>query len=154
VGSQQDAQDSTVMIGEVIAGGLGLPDRDYYLDASADKEAIRQAYLVHLAAMFELLDEPAQQAAESAAAVMRIESALARASLTRVERRDPHKTYHRKSLEELQAMVPAVAWQPLFSTLGLDPLPWLNVGQPAFMAEVQTTLERELQACAATFAGG
>ena len=84
VGSQQDAQDSTIMIGEVIAGGLGLPDRDYYLDASADKEAIRRAYLLHLAAMFELLDEPAQQAAKSAAVVMRIETALARASLTRV----------------------------------------------------------------------
>ena len=143
VGSQQDAQDSTIMIGEVIAGGLGLPDRDYYLDASADKEAIRRAYLLHLAAMFELLDEPAQQAAKSAAVVMRIETALARASLTRVERRDPHKTYHRKSLEELQAMVPAVTWQPLFSALGLDPLPWLNVNQPDFMAEVQAAIERE-----------
>lgn len=143
VGSQQDAQDSTIMIGVVIAGGLGLPDRDYYLDAAADKEDIRQAYLAHLAAMFRLLGEPQQQADKSAAAVMRIETALARASLTLVERRDPHKTYHRKSLEELQTMVPGVAWQPLFGALGLDPLPWLNVDQPGFMAEVQATVERE-----------
>jgi len=74
---------------------------------------------------------------------MRIETALARASLTRVERRDPHKVYHRKSLQQLQQLAPAIDWMSLFSQTGLDTKPWLNLSQPAFIEETQATIERE-----------
>ena len=143
LGSEQDAEDSSKMIGGIHAGGLGLPDRDYYLEDDENKEATRQAYLAHVAAMFELLGETADQASHSAKTVMRIETALARASLTRVERRDPHKVYHRKSLQQLQQLAPAIDWMSLFSQTGLDTKPWLNLSQPAFIEETQATIERE-----------
>ena len=143
LGSEQDAEDSSLMIGGIHAGGLGLPDRDYYLENDENKQATRKAYSDHLVAMFILLGEPTEKAQDSAATVMRIETALANASLTRVERRDPHKVYHRKSLEELQQMAPVIDWRTLFNKTGLDPKPWLNLSQPAFILETQATIERE-----------
>lgn len=143
LGSEQDAKESSTMIGAIYSGGLGLPDRDYYLESSADKEATRIAYLAHVTAMFGLLGETPQQAGESAQTVMRIETALAGATLTRVERRDPHKIYHPHSVQEAQEMLPAIKWQSLFEQVGLDPQPWINVSQPAFMAETQAVIERE-----------
>jgi len=89
--SDQDYKDSTQVIAEVDQGGLGLPDRDYYLKADAESVGIRKKYIAHLQKMFELLgDKPATAAAE-AQTVIRIETALAKGSLTRVERRDPPK---------------------------------------------------------------
>ena len=143
LGSEQDAEDSSLMIGGIHAGGLGLPDRDYYLDNDENKKATREEYSAHLTSMFMLLGESAEKARNSAATVMRIETALAKASLTRVERRDPHKVYHRKSLGELQQMAPAIDWSTLFNKAGLDPKPWLNLSQPAFILETQATIERE-----------
>lgn len=143
VGSEQDALDASVMIGGVDAGGLGLPDRDYYLDASADKLATRLAYRTHVAAMFALSGQAPEQAKQSADVVLRIETDLARASLTRVERRDPHKVYHRQTLPELQAQWPAIDWAVLFQLAGLNPAPWLNVTQPEFLTEAQALITRE-----------
>jgi endothelin-converting enzyme/putative endopeptidase len=131
------------MIGGVYAGGLGLPDRDYYLDASADKLATRLAYRTHVAAMFELLGQTPDQAKQSADVVMRIETDLASASLTMVERRDPHKVYHRQTLPQLQAQWPAIDWTVLFQLAGLNPAPWLNVSQPQFLTEAQALITRE-----------
>jgi len=143
LGSQQDAKQSETMIGVVLAGGLGLPDRDYYLDQEGKKKENREKYIEHVAAMFQLLGQSEPEAATSAATVMRIETALASASLTRVERRDPHKTYHRKSIKELESSVPAIDWTDLFGKTDLDPEPWLNIMQPEFMQEMQAVIERE-----------
>ena len=143
LGSEQDARDSSIMIGTIRAGGLGLPDRDYYLAGDDDKVATRKAYLSHLEAMFALLGESHRQSQKSAATVMRIETALAGASLTRVERRDPHKVYHRKKLQELQQLTPAINWSALFEQTGLKPKPWLNLSQPALIKEAQAIIERE-----------
>jgi len=143
LGSQQDAKQSETMIGTVYAAGLGLPDRDYYLADDAMKQENREKYIEHLAAMFRLLGESESAAKASASTVMRIETALAGASLTRVERRDPHKIYHRNSLAELKTMVPGMDWDAVFNTSGLNPEPWLNIVQPAFMKEMQAIIERE-----------
>jgi endothelin-converting enzyme/putative endopeptidase len=143
LGSEQDARQSETMVGAIYAGGLGLPDRDYYLVDDAAKQENREKYVEHVAAMFALLGASDAQASRSAATVMRIETALAGASLTRVERRDPHKIYHRKSLAELQAMVPGLDWDVVFAATGLSPEPWLNVSQPGFMKEMQSLIQRE-----------
>ncbi|HMB59410.1 MAG TPA: M13 family metallopeptidase, partial [Xanthomonadales bacterium] len=142
-GSQQDAEDSSLMIGSIYAGGLGLPDRDYYFDESDDKKKIRASYVRHVEAMFILLGQTQEQATEAARTVMRIESALADATLTQVEKRDPHKVYHRSSLAELQQLTPLVDWSLLFAEIGLSPMPWLNVRQPAFMAAANEVIRRE-----------
>ena len=143
VGSQQDAKQSETVIGAVYAAGLGLPDRDYYLADDAKKQENREKYIEHVAAMFRLLGESESASKVSAATVMRIETALAGASLTRVERRDPHKVYHRNSLAALNTMVPAMNWADVFRATALNPEPWLNIVQPAFMQEMQAVIERE-----------
>ena len=143
LGSEQDAKQSDLMIGTVYAKGLGLPDRDYYVADDPQKKENRERYVEHVTGMFRLLGRDDPSAGQSAAAVMRIETALAEASLTVVERRDPHKVYHRKSLDELEAMVPAVNWTALFDASGMTPEPWLNVVQPKFMGEFQARIEEE-----------
>jgi len=139
LGSEQDAKQSDIMIGTVIAAGLGLPDREYYLADDAMKKENRQKYVEHLAAMFRLLGESESAAAMSAETVMRIETRLAGASLTPVEKRDPYKVYNRTSLAELKTLVPAIDWDALFESTGLQP----SITQPAFMQEVQSLLGQE-----------
>ncbi|MCW8871801.1 MAG: M13 family metallopeptidase [Xanthomonadales bacterium] len=143
LGAEQDAKQSDIMIGTVIAAGLGLPDREFYLADDAMKKENRKKYVEHLGAMFRLLGESDTVAAGSAATVMRIETRLARASLTPVEKRDPYRVYNRKSLAELSDLVPALDWEALFAAAGLEAKPWLNVTQPAFMQELQAIIEQE-----------
>jgi endothelin-converting enzyme/putative endopeptidase len=150
LGSQQDARDSTRMIGAVYASGIGLPDRDYYVDDSERMRETRARYLEHIEASFRLAGESEDKATRHAHDVMRIETALAEASLTRVEKRDPHKVYNRRELSELQALSPAFDWAALFKAAGFTTRPWLNVTEPAFVEEMQALIQREsLKALAA-----
>ncbi|HKX55177.1 MAG TPA: M13 family metallopeptidase N-terminal domain-containing protein, partial [Xanthomonadales bacterium] len=143
LGSQQDAEDATQTIGAVFAGGLGLPDRDYYLADTPDRKAILDAYREHVTAMFELLGVQRDQAVDSAAVVLAIESRLAKATLTLVERRDPYNTYHRMSLAELQKMIHVFDWSKFFQSVGLQTEPWINVSQPVFLLEMQSVIEQQ-----------
>jgi putative endopeptidase len=143
LGSQQDAEDATQTIGAVFAGGLGLPDRDYYLGDTPDRKAILDGYRDHVTAMFELLGVQRDEAVNSAAVVLAIESRLAKATLTLVERRDPYNTYHRMSLAELQKMIPVFDWTVFFQRVGLQTEPWINVSQPVFLLEMQSVIEQE-----------
>src|SRR5579885_304032 len=94
-GAGQDAKDSNREIAQAHQGGLGLPDRDYYLKTDEDSKKKRAAYVDHIKKMLTLLGEPARQAAEDAQKIMRLETSLARASRTRVELRDPQKNYNK-----------------------------------------------------------
>jgi endothelin-converting enzyme/putative endopeptidase len=132
--AEQDARDATLMIAGVGSGGLGLPDRDYYLKQDDKSREQREQYLAHVERMFGLLGEAAAAARRDAATVMAIETALARGTLTLVERRDPHKIYHRQGLGQLQAQAPSFAWAAYFKDSGLRPGRWLNNSQPAFLA--------------------
>ena len=145
-GSSQDYADSTRVIPFVIAGGLGLPDRDYYTKTDAKSQEIRQRYLVHVAQMLTLLGEPAEKAPADAGIILDMETALARASLTRVEQRDPYKLFHPYSVAKLQAVTPAFSWKRYFASLGMTQQARINVTEPAFFAEMQKLLkERSLQ---------
>ena len=103
------------MIGFLAAGGLGLPDRDYYTKTDAKSEEIRQRYVEHVQKMLELAGEPAAQAKTDAQTVMDIETALAKASLTRVDQRDPHKLFHPYTLAKLQDSHPVVSLEAYFA---------------------------------------
>jgi endothelin-converting enzyme/putative endopeptidase len=141
--SDQDYKDSTQVIAEVDQGGLGLPDRDYYLKADAESVGIRKKYIAHLQKMFELLgDKPATAAAE-AQTVLRIETALAKGSLTRVERRDPPKLYHKMTVQQLAALSPAFRWKTYLTKVGLPSLEALNVETPDFFKALNTELVNE-----------
>jgi endothelin-converting enzyme/putative endopeptidase len=140
-GSNQDYADSSSVIAFADAGGLGLPDRDYYTKTDAKSEEIRQKYLDHMAQMFQLLGDPPQTAAVNAKTVMRIETAHAKASLTRVERRDPYKLFHKMTRAELQALTPSFHWNDYLAALEAPAIAQVNVSQPAFYREFETQLK-------------
>ncbi|MDP9171839.1 MAG: M13 family metallopeptidase [Acidobacteriota bacterium] len=142
-GSNQDFADSSSVIAFASAGGLGLPDRDYYTKTDAKSEEIRQRYLAHIAEMFQLIGDSPEAAAANAKAVMRIETALAKASLTRVEQRDPYKLFHKMSRAELQALTPSFRWSGYFAALQAPPITQVNVTQPAFYQELDNQFKTD-----------
>ena len=107
-GSGQDSKDSSQVIAQADQGGLGLPDRDYYLKDDPKSVELRQKYVAHVERMFALAGETPERAKADAATVMQIETALAKASLDRVSRRDPEKIYHKMSREELEKLEPGL----------------------------------------------
>ena len=140
-GSDQDFSDSSQIIAFATAGGLGLPDRDYYTKPEAKSEEIRQKYLVHVQKMLELLGDSPDAAKREAASIMQIETALAKASLTRVEQRDPHNLFHKMDRKQLQALTPDFDWNTYLKTTGIDQVSTFNVTEPKFYQE----LDRQIQ---------
>lgn len=129
-----DAKNSTRYLAEIAQAGLGLPDRDYYFLDDARSRGIRDAYRKHVARLFELAGDPARVAERNAAAVLALETELARASMNAVERRDVDKTYNKTSVARLAQAAPGFPWRDHFSALGAGELPELNAAQPAFFA--------------------
>jgi putative endopeptidase len=142
-GTGQDAMDSSLMIVELGAGGLGLPDRDYYLKTDPKSVKLREQYVAYIEQLLTLGDEPATQAKADADATLRIETGLAKASLTRVQRRNPHNTYHMMTVAELGQIAPAFDWPQYFSVQGAPNVANLNVSQPEFLKAVQAQLTTE-----------
>jgi endothelin-converting enzyme/putative endopeptidase len=141
IDAQQDLADSTRVIGYIGGGGLGLPDRDYYLKGDAKSVQIRARYFAHVARMFELLGDAPAAAAREAQQVLAVETALAGARLTRVERRDPHNTDHKMSVAALQALTPGFDWHTYLAGVGLPAGAPLNVAEPKFMRAMQAQLK-------------
>ncbi len=150
-GTEQDAVSASTMIVGVGAGGLGLPDRDYYVNTDAHSVQIREGYRAFVQKLMVLAGESPEQAKTDADTVLRLETVLATAQLTRVEMRDPHKIYHPMQLSQLQGIVPAVQWQPFFATEGAPAVAKLNTSQPEAMKAVQTVLATESVAALKTY---
>ena len=140
-GSDQDFSDSSHVIAFATAGGLGLPDRDYYTKPEAKSEEIRQKYLVHVQKMLELLGDSPDAAKREAATIMQIETALAKASLTRVEQRDPHNLFHKMDRKQLQALTPDFDWNTYLKTAGIDQVSTFNVTEPKFYQELDHQIQ-------------
>jgi len=117
VGSNQDFKDSTQVIAVVAQGGLGLPDRDYYLAQDPRSAEIRAHYLEHVTRTLRWLGEEQAAADAEARQVLALETRLAQASISRVEERTPENVYHRRSRAQLAALVPKFPWERYFSTL-------------------------------------
>ncbi|HEY2820213.1 MAG TPA: M13 family metallopeptidase [Candidatus Acidoferrum sp.] len=139
-GSRQDAKDSTQVIAAAGQGGLGLPDRDYYVREDDKSKKLRDAYVTHAEKLFVLLGDPADKAAAEAKTVIAIETAMAKASMANVEVRDPNKTYHRMTVAEVQALAPSFSWSAYFGQVGAPGLKDLNVGQPEFFKALSAQL--------------
>jgi putative endopeptidase len=138
--STQDFVDSTKVIGDADQGGLGLPDRDYYTRDDERSKSLRTDYVAHVAKMFQLIGDPAEKAAAESQTVMNIETALAKASMTRVQLRDPQAVYHKLSAAQLKELTPDWSWDAFFAAVGLPGLAETNVGQPDFFKEVNRQL--------------
>jgi putative endopeptidase len=139
--SGPDYHDPARTIAFVSAGGLGLPDRDYYLKTEPRFQEAREKYRAHVARMFELAGADAAEAKAAADSVFRFEEALARASLDNVALRDPKATDHRMSFAELQKLAPAFDWNAYFAAAHI-PRAELNVTEPKFLGEVNRQLRQ------------
>ncbi|TMH44396.1 MAG: M13 family metallopeptidase [Betaproteobacteria bacterium] len=130
--SNQDYADATRVIAFAGSGGLGLPDRDFYTKDDERSKALRARYAAHVARMFGLLGDPPEAAGREAAKVMEIETALARASLTRTQRRDPYQLFHKTDAAGLKALTPGFDWDVYLEAAGLPRLNAFNVTEPEF----------------------
>jgi putative endopeptidase len=139
--STQDFVDSTKVIGDADQGGLGLPDRDYYTRDDERSKSLRTDYVAHVAKMFQLLGDPAEKAAAESQTVMNIETALAKASMTNVQLRDPQAVYHKLSAAQLKELTPDWSWEAFFAAVGLPGLTETNIGQPDFFKEINRQLK-------------
>jgi putative endopeptidase len=140
-GSDQDYKDSTSVIASIDQGGLGLPDRDYYLKDDAKSVDIRRAYEWHAARSLGLAGSDPKTAAEEAAAVMRVETALAKASMDRVLRRDPMNTYHKMTRDELAKLAPGFAFDRYFEATGGPSWTAVNNVSPEFIKGFDAVLK-------------
>jgi endothelin-converting enzyme/putative endopeptidase len=140
-GSNQDYADSTRIIAFADAGGLGLPDRDYYVNTDAKSQETRTKYVEHVRKMLALLGDSPDAAAKGAGTVMAMETALAKVSLTRVERRDPYKLFHKYTRGQLLKLTPAFRWKEHLDAAGTPSLAEFNVSQPAFYKELNKLLK-------------
>ncbi|HUI53852.1 MAG TPA: M13 family metallopeptidase [Bryobacteraceae bacterium] len=140
--SGQDFKDSNSVIAQFDQGGLGLPDRDYYLKDDPKSVELRQKYVAHVQRMLELAGEKPEQAKADAATVMKMETDLAKGSLDLVSRRDPEKVYHRMTRQDLAALGPDFRWNEYFTASGSPSFESLNVSYPEFVralnAEIQS----------------
>ena len=138
--ANQDFADSTRVITFVGAGGLSLPDRDYYVQGDEKMRQMRVAYVAHVARMLTLLGSPADAAKREAVTVLMMETALARNTLTRVEQRDPQRLFNKVGLAGLQRMAPQFGWARYLKALGLASQRQFNVTEPAFLRGLDAML--------------
>jgi putative endopeptidase len=139
--SEQDFKDSNSMIAGLDQGGLGLPDRDYYLKNDPKSVEIRQKYLAHVQRMLELSGESPDRAKADADTVMRIETELAKGSMDRVSRRDPAKVYHPMKKEDLAKLAKSFNWNQYFAVAKPPAFQTVDVTSPDFFKTVDTQLQ-------------
>ncbi|HWG39296.1 MAG TPA: M13 family metallopeptidase [Candidatus Acidoferrales bacterium] len=140
-GSGADFKNAKQVIGQADQGGLSLPDRDYYLKDDPKSVELRKQYLQHVANMFKLLGDAPDKAAAEAIAVMNVETALAKGSGDRVERRDPERVYHKMPVTEWQSLTPSFSVTRYLTSVGAPAMDSLNVVEPNFFKALDAELK-------------
>lgn len=131
-----DPMDSDMNLVQTYQAGIGLGEKEYYLDEDSHTKEIREKYQQHIAKMFELAGFTTEQAKKNAEAVMKIETRIAKASFSAVEQRDPHANYHKMTIEEVKKQIPGIDWDMYFTTMGLKDVKNLSVSQVEPIKEV------------------
>ncbi len=139
-GAGQDFKKSESVIAVTGQGGLGLPDRDFYLKDDAKSKSTRDAYVEHVTNMFKLLGDEAARSAAEAQTVMKIETQLAQVSLDRVSRRDASRQYHKMAPADLKNVTANFDWETYIKTLGAPKFNEINVAHPDFFKGVDPML--------------
>ena len=138
VGVGADEKNSTRNVVSVGPGGLGLPDRDYYVSDEKDSKEKREKYAIHVAKMLQFLGESPDQAKTDADKILALEIQMSKPRLDRVERRDSKKQYNPTAITDLQKMLPAVDWNTYIKGIGLAKVDTIIVSQPRYMNALQT----------------
>jgi len=140
-GGTPDYKRSTMIIAAASQGGLGLPDRDYYVRDDSTARSLRTAYLEYMSRTLGLLGDAPAVADSEAHQILTLETALARASLTRVERRDPNANYHKLALAAADSLTPNLAWPAFLRDAGAPATGAINIGQPRFFQAVDSLIK-------------
>ncbi len=140
-GSGADAKDSKMNIAQLYQSGLGMPDRDYYLKDDNSTKTIREEYSQLITKSFMLIGYDSVKAMETAKEIIALETQLAKASMSRVEERDPHNIYHKMTVKELTALSSDFNWNEYFTLIGVSNPGEINVAQPEFFKEVSNVVK-------------
>ena len=140
MGPTQDDKNSEQVIGIAMQGGLGLPDRDYYLKTDDHSKQLLEQYQQHVAKMLQLAGDDPELATAESHTVLAMETQMAQASKTRVERRDPESNYHKLGAPQLKALTPDFSWDTYFRNIGFPDIHDVNVGQPEFFQALDKSL--------------
>jgi predicted metalloendopeptidase len=143
VGPSQDFADATQVIAAFDQAGLGLPDRDYYLQDKGNMKKVRDAYREHVTRTFVLTGASAADARAAAADVLRIETALAKLQQDKVTRRDPHKTYHRIERAGLEKAAPKYPWGEYLTGMGMADVTAITVSDPKYFGAMTALVAKE-----------
>ena len=138
IGTGQDPKNSAEVIAHAGQGGLGMPERDYYLRTDEKSKALRDKYVDHVRRTLVLIGETDGQATADAARVLALETRLAGASMPRVAMRDPNATLHKMSLAEFQAITPHIDLTRYLNQVGAKHVTMVNVRQPDFFRTLDT----------------
>ena len=140
ISGTQDYKQSTETIANIGAGGLSLPERDYYFKTDDKSKNIRNEFLRHVAATLTLAGDSADAATAGAESILKFETALAEVTPTNVQRRDPNSRYHKMDWTAAAALAPGFDWKALVKSLDLPADQPVNVDEPEFLKQVQAQL--------------
>ncbi|HPD96247.1 MAG: M13 family metallopeptidase [Bacteroidales bacterium] len=137
----QDNKKADTIIVNLYSDGLGLPDRDYYFNKDERTVEIRKQYVDHIKNMFALIGITPDEAQKAADQIMTLETELANVTFTRVESRDPYKTYNKVSIEQMQQLAPSFKWNEYFTNLGIEVPKDFVIDNPNFYKEANKMID-------------
>ena len=140
-GPGPDAKDSGMDIAQLVQGGMSLPDRDYYLKDDERTRKIRAGFVEHVSHMFVLLGDFPEIANVEAAAILKLETSFAQASLAREALRDPYASYHKVTVASLPEVTGTIDWKAFFAGVGAPPFSEVNLAEPEFFRAFAHLLE-------------
>ncbi len=138
-----DLRDASMMIGDLDQGGLGLPERDYYVRTDPKSVQLRQQYVSTISSTFQLIGDSKAEADKKAATVMTIETALAKASLDVTSRRDPQKLFHQMSKQQVAQLSPNFDFTKFFADIKLPEVQKINVDVPGFIEAFSALVKQQ-----------
>jgi putative endopeptidase len=140
-GSGTDSKNSSMVIAQLAQGGIGMPDRDYYLNDDPRSKELRAKYQEYIGRIFKLLGDDEASIAKTTQIIMALETRLAKASMTRLEQRDPNKTYNKIKTVDLAKLSPDFNWNRYFVSQGVGDPGDINLNQPLFIKEVSAIIK-------------
>lgn len=136
----QDRKNVEQNIAQLSQGGTSLPDRDYYLKSDPRSLKIQEAYKKYITTLFTLTGTQAAQASKNAETIFNFEKSLAELQKSRVEMRDPQKTYNKYAVSEFQKLTPSINWNSMFGYLQVKPQDSILVNVPTFFSGLNEKL--------------
>ena len=136
-GVGSDPKNSNRNVGYLGAGGLGLPDRDYYIKNDEDSKNKRNLYVKHITKMLQYLGDDKVLANKQAEQILALETRLAESMMDKVDRRDARKRYNPKSIDQLQKMIPLINWESYFTGIGVKKIDTIIIGELNYMINLQ-----------------